>query len=64
MSRAERLAPPRLALLDLHVLVAVADDFLFSILTRLDHKLFLGWLGVRFGLLHDMDFLLTLPPFL
>ena len=60
MSRTERLAPPRLALLDLHVLVAVADDFLFPILTRLDHKLFLGmarrslWLVARHGLLVDL----------
>ena len=64
MSGTERLAPPRLALLDLHVLVAITDDFFFAISQALTINFFLGWLGVRFGLLHDMDFLLTLPPFL
>ena len=60
MSGAEGLAPPRLALLDLHVLVAIADDFFFSILTRLDDKLFLGvagrslWLVARHGLFIDL----------
>ena len=60
MSRTERLAPSRLALLDLHILVAIADDFLFSALARLDHKLLLGmarrspWLITRHGLLIDL----------
>lgn len=60
MSRTERLAPPRLALFDLHVLVAVADNFFLAILTRLDHKLLLGmarrspWLVARHGLLVDL----------
>jgi len=38
---AEGLASSRLALLDLHVLVAVTDQLLFTTLARLDHKLFL-----------------------
>ena len=60
MSGAERLAASRLALFDLHVLVAIADDFFFSILTRLNHKLLLGvarrslWLVARHGLLVDL----------
>ena len=60
MSSAERLAPPRLALLDLHILVAIANNFLFAVLTRLDHKLLLGvagrslWLVARHGLLVDL----------
>lgn len=59
MSGTERLAPPRLALLDLHVLVAIADDFFFPALTRLDYKLLFGvagrslWLVARHGLLID-----------
>ncbi len=60
MSGAERLAPSRLALFDLHVLVAVADDFFLTILTRLDHKLLFRvarrspWLVARHGLLVDL----------
>ena len=60
MSGTERLTPFRLALLDLHVLVAIADDFFFAILASLDHKLFLGmarrslWLVARHRLLVDL----------
>jgi len=60
VSRTERLAPSRLALLDLHILVAIADDFLFPALTRLDHKLLFRmarrslWLVARHGLFVDL----------
>ena len=66
MPSAERLASSRLALLDLHVLVAIADDFLFAILASLDHKLFLGmarrslWLVARHGLFVDLAALLVI----
>ncbi len=66
MSGAERLAPPRLALFDLHVLVAIADDFFFAVLTSLDHKFLLWmarrslWLVARHGLLVDLAALLVI----
>ncbi len=41
MPSTERLSPSRLILFDLHVFVAIADQLLFAVLTRLDHKLFL-----------------------
>ena len=59
VSGAERLAPSRLTLLDLHIFVAIADDFFFSALACLDHKLLFGvarrslWLVARHGLLID-----------
>ena len=66
MSSTERLAPFRLALLDLHILVAIADDFFFPILARLNHKLLLGvargslWLVARHGLFVDLAALLVI----
>ncbi len=68
MSGTEGLAPPRLALLDLHILVTIANDFLLAVLTRLDHKLLLGvigrspWLVARHRLLIDPATLLVIQP--
>ena len=60
MSSTEGLAPFWLAFFNLHIFVAVANNFFFAVFTRLYHKLLLGmsgrsfWLVTRHGLFVDL----------